>query len=421
VQSTSSARRHWRTSRQCHPALWLVSTALLFLSAVNNAEAQDKVDTATAHLADGSVLTAPLGSFAAGEIHLGDRAPVAAADVVRLDFPGHAPQVLQRATLIQLINGDRIVAGLTNMSDEAVVALWKSHPDWPPMRIPSETVAGILLSVPSDPPQRARWFSQVFGRRTKSDVVLLLNGDRAAGDLVSFDQTNLKLSQGGKPLPIEMARVRGIAFNAGLSNLSAARKPRIHVTLTDGTQLTGSGASRERGGPLRLTTAFGAAIEVPLSAVVSIRFLDGRTTYLSDLEPKEARATSFFGSSERFALGKDRNVLGGPLIVRGSEFPKGLGTRSQSRIEFDLGGAYRRFQATAALDDLSQGKGSVRFIVEKDGTRIFESGLVTGTSAPAAIGPLDVTGARRLVLIVDYGELADINDWADWCDAVVIR
>ena len=173
-------------------------------------------------LADGSVLAAPLGSFAAGEIHLGDHAPVAAADVVRLDFPGHAPQVLQRATLIQLINGDRIVAGLTNMSDEAVVALWKSHPDWPPVRIPSETVAGILLSVPSDPPQRARWFSQVFGRRTKSDVVLLLNGDRAAGDLVSFDQTNLKLSQGGKPLPIEMARVRGIAFNAGLSNLSAA-------------------------------------------------------------------------------------------------------------------------------------------------------------------------------------------------------
>ena len=170
-----------------------------------------------------------------------------------------------------------------------------------------------------------------------------------------------------------------------------------------------------------MTTAFGAAIEVPLSAVVSIRFLDGRTTYLSDLEPKEARATSFFGSSERFAFGKDRNVLGGPLIVRGSEFPKGLGTRSQSRIEFDLGGAYRRFQATAALDDLSQGKGSVRFIVEKDGTRIFESGLVTGTALPTAIGPLDVTGARRLVLIVDYGELADINDWADWCDAVVIR
>ena len=46
---------------------------------------------------------------------------------------------------------------------------------------------------------------------------------------------------------------------------------------------------------------------------------------------------------------------------------------------------------------------------------------MTGTSAPAAIGPLDVTGAQRLALIVDYGELADINDWADWCDAVVIR
>jgi NPCBM/NEW2 domain len=289
------------------------------------------------------------------------------------------------------------------------------------VRIPSETIAGILMTVPLNPLERSRWFAQVFARRPQSDVVFLQNGDRAAGDLLSFDQANLKLAQGGKPLQIETARIRGIAFNAGLSSLPAGKKPRLQVMLTDGSQLTGFGASRERGGPLRFTTVVGSPLEIPLAAVSSIRFLDGRTTYLSDLDPVLSHVTGFFGSPARVAPARNRNVLGGPLVVRGTEYPKGLGTRSQSRIEFELAGHYRRFQALAALDDLAGRKGCARFVVERDGARLFESGLVTGADAPRAVGPFDVTGAHRLVLIVDYGELADINDWADWCDALVIR
>ena len=166
---------------------------------------------------------------------------------------------------------------------------------------------------------------------------------------------------------------------------------------------------------------FGAPLDLPVSAIAAIRFLDGKATYLSELEPLEARLTGYFDAAERVAVVKDRNVLGGPLAVRGTEYPKGLGTRSKSRIVYNVGGRYSRFEATAALDDLAGGKGSVRFVVEKDGVRIFESGLITGMSGAVAVGPLDLKGAQRLSLIVDYGEMADINDWADWCDAVVIR
>jgi len=408
-------------SRACtHRARRPIAVALALLVVPQLLLAQDDSDAAVARLANGSEMAGSLRSITEGSLRLGEQSlPV--ADVVRLNFRGRVEEVRQRATLIQLINGDRVVAGLTNMIDEAVVALWKSHPEWPPVRIPSETIAGILMSAPAEPAQRARWFTQVFGRGSKTDVVLLQNGDRATGDLLSFDQTHLKLSQGGKPLSIEMARIRGITFNSSLSNLPAAKKPRIHVTLTDGSQLTGYGATRERGGPLRLTTVFGSPLELPLASIAVIRFLDGRATYLSELEPRAAHVSGYFDTAERLAVAKDRNVLGGPLVVHGIEYPKGLGTRSRSRIEYDLGGRYSRFEATAALDDLAGGKGSVRFIVEKDGVRIFESALVTGMSPAVAVGPLDIKGAQRLALLVDYGELADINDWADWCDAVVIR
>ena len=53
------------------------------------------------------------------------------------------------------------------------------------------------MAVPEGAVERARGFRQVFGRREKSDVVLLLNGDRVAGDLTAFDQATLKLSQAG--------------------------------------------------------------------------------------------------------------------------------------------------------------------------------------------------------------------------------
>ena len=98
-----------------------------------------------------------------------------------------------------------------------------------------------------------------------------------------------------------------------------------------------------------------------------------------------------------------------------------MGTRSQSRIAYDLGGQFRSFQARAAIDDYAQGKGSVRFAVEVDGTRVWRSPLVTGNSRPLAVGPIDVAGKRQLALIVEYGELADVDDWADWCDTIVIR
>jgi len=104
---------------------------------------------------------------------------VATADVVRLEFPNRAAAP-PRASLIQLANGDRIVAGLSSMSDEAVVALWKSYPDLAPVQIPAAAVAGILVSVPESVAGQTRAFGQVFGRREKSDIVLLVNGDRLA-------------------------------------------------------------------------------------------------------------------------------------------------------------------------------------------------------------------------------------------------
>jgi hypothetical protein len=395
---------------------------LLSLVATGAARAHADADSATLYLADGSHRPVVLRSLATSEIVLGREAVerVATADVVRLEF-GNRSVPPSGASLIQLANGDRIVAGLSSMSGESMVALWKSYPDLPPVQIPAAVVAGILVSVPEDVVDRTRAFQTVFGHREKTDTVLLVNGDRLAGDLASFDQASLSLSQAGKKLQIELPRVRGIAFSSDLTSLPPAHKPRILVSLSDGSQLTGWDASREPGGPLRLSSVLASTLELPLADVVAIRFLDGRATYLSDLQPVESRLAPYFGPATDAPPGHDQNAVGGPLVVRGREQCKGLGTRSASRVAYDLDGHYRLFSATVAIDDYARGKGNARFAVDVDGARVWTSALVTGNSRPVPVEPIDVSGKRRLTLVVEYGELADVDDWADWCDAIVIR
>ncbi|HEV8003155.1 MAG TPA: NPCBM/NEW2 domain-containing protein [Planctomycetaceae bacterium] len=409
--------RRWSPDR----VRWACQVLLFGLTAASVARAADP-GAATIYLADGSRKVGVIRSLSVSELVL-DREPaerLATADIVRLEFANRSLPP-PRASLIQLANGDRIVAGLSSMSDESVVALWKSYPDLPPVQISASAVAGILVSVPEGVADKTRAFRDVFGRRDKSDTVLLVNGDRLAGDLTSFDQAALKLSQGGKLLQIELPRVRGISFSSDLTSLPAAHKPRIEVTLGDGSQLTGWNASREAGGPLRLSSLLVSTLELPLADVAAIRFLDGRTTYLSDLQPTESRLAPYFGSATTAAPGHDQSAAGGPLLVRGVSYPKGLGTRSSSRIVYQLGAQFRAFQATAAIDDYARGKGSLRFAVEVDGTRAWTGDLVTGSSRPMVVGPIDVSGKQTLALLVEYGELADVDDWADWCDAVVIR
>ena len=86
----------------------------------------------------------------------------------------------------------------------------------------------------------------------------------------------------------------------------------------------------------------------------------------------------------------------------------------------DCGRRVRR-QPSVGIDDAASGAGSVRFGIELDGQRKWDSQEVTGRSARLDVPPVNLAGARKLTLIVDFGANADIADYANWCDAVIVR
>jgi hypothetical protein len=63
---------------------------------------------------------------------------------------------------------------------------------------------------------------------------------------------------------------------------------------------------------------------------------------------------------------RDTGVSGGKLLVNGKDYKSGIGTHSNSVIEFDLPAGYTRFKATAGLDNagfIQNTGGTVKFMI----------------------------------------------------------
>ncbi len=138
-------------------------------------------------------------------------------------------------------------------------------------------------------------------------------------------------------------------------------------------------------------------------------------TYISDLS--FASSTNGWGPVERNrSNGELRTSDGTTLSLHGVRYAKGLGMHSTGQVTFNLAAKYNRFASDIGLDDEVAGLGSVRFEVWGDGVKLFDSGLITGTSPTAKID-LDVTGIKQLQLVVNDGGNGNAYDHADWADA----
>lgn len=120
-------------------------------------------------------------------------------------------------------------------------------------------------------------------------------------------------------------------------------------------------------------------------------------------------------------LQQDRSASGRPLRLKGREFPKGLGMHSRTTVTYDLAEKFRVFQAVVGLDDTTIGDGTAKCAVDVDGRRVFEPPALTRLQGPVRLPNIDVSGAKRLTLTVDFGELGDSQDQVNWGDAVLLR
>lgn len=141
-------------------------------------------------------------------------------------------------------------------------------------------------------------------------------------------------------------------------------------------------------------------------------------SYVSDL-PLDF-AFNGYGPVERDRNNGDLNRGdGGPIALGGVTYPKGLGLNARGYVGVHLGARCTRFTALVGIDDAKGTGGSVIFRVVADGQVRFDSGVMTGATAAKPIN-VDVTGVRRLKLVVDPTADGQSNDWADWAGAHLV-
>lgn len=140
--------------------------------------------------------------------------------------------------------------------------------------------------------------------------------------------------------------------------------------------------------------------------------------FLSDLTPVSTPVNGYGPYEKDRSNGQNAAGDGRVLTIGGTTYPKGLGVHAASTLTYDLSGTCSTFTAEVGVDDEVGDRGSVVFQVSADGTKLYDSGTMTGRD-PARSVSLDVASKQRLTLTVtDAGD--GINyDHADWANAKV--
>jgi hypothetical protein len=332
--------------------------------------------------------------------------------------------------------------------------------------LPLERVAGVLFAPPADRLGRDLAIDRIASATGPSDRLLLTNGDELKGSVLSLQDGKIRLRAAAGPGPsireIEVRRVASVIFNPMLTRrdtapagdsrrttfqvVPAARRTtfqvvsadgrmtfqvvpradnrlRAWVGFTDGSRLLARGLVLDEKS-LAVTSPSGFTWRTSPKELVALQPLGGQATYLSDLKAAKYEPTPFL--TLKWPYHADRSVSGGLLRAGGRLHLKGLGVHSAARLTYALDAPdavnepYRRFQAELAIDDETGGRGSVIFRVLVDDQARYTSPIVRGGQSPLPVS-VDVAGAKRLDLIVEFADRADELDHADWLGARLVR
>lgn len=337
------------------------------------------------------------------------------------------PAFPERAVGLRVVlRGDELVRGVLVGADAD--GLDVKPPDMPALRLKFDDVRRIETERPDrgacDEPARHR------PPREKTDVAYAVSGDAFPGTLDHATLAGVTLDRDGDKRTVPWAEL--VVLHIDEPALPAPEGRTAEIDTVGGSRLTATSLECDVK-TLRVTTRAGLALDVPREAVAAIRWWGGAFTYASRL-PFTAELVPYYKDDVTdptflehwYGARVDRMPSGCPLRIAGTTYRHGFAVHAKSVVTIPLGGAYTSFEARFGIDDealaATDPKGDVTARVLVDGKPVWTSaGSVRGGEAARVVGPLDVTGAKSLVLEVDFGEGQHQMDRADWADPVLVR
>lgn len=400
---------------------WLIGLSLVVPAALSAVE----VEVVSV---SGEVVRGALETWTAEQLRLaaptGGTWPV--EQLFRLTFPEHTVRPVEGDWLI-LANGDRLALSVQQIRDDRVTA--ERVPLPPAVRLsqplltrwagPLESVAALVFQLPASSAVRRQWLTELNNLPAGQDVLQFLTGERLTGELTELEGLQIGWSAPFGATTLDRRRVRWLRLDPELASFPPRQAPFWWVWLTDGSRLT---VTAVRPGPnqdVELTLPLGDVVRLPWNGIWRLQHMTRRHEPLSSRQPLATTYTPYLAG--RRTLQVDRNVLGGPLMVRGEESAVGLGMCSAMTATYAVQPGDETFRAAVGIDDAAEGRGSARFRIWLDDRLVWESEEVTGRMPRLECPPVALRGARVLKLEVAFGAWGDVADYANWCDALVLR
>ena len=344
------------------------------------------------------------------------------SSVHMISFPTRSAEFLGEGALgVLLQGGDYLTGVLTGGNAEKIVL---DNPLLGLLDIPIDSMQMLLpgmRDIPAD-----------FGRYALSadeDVVYRKSTSGFGEDFISGTVDLFS----GKGLTFECS-LGLVDFSFGQLNAvvisSAGAESRAEndtfVLLRGGAgRVTGSFKGLENG-RLSLDGSFLPEFSLPVDVIESISFRRDSMLFVSDLEPTGVDQTPYLGASEDFLFPfqRDRSVSGRELVCGGQRFAKGLGVHSRAVLTWDLEEPFASFQAFVGISDETldlRAHGSIRFRVQIDGRKVFESPILRGGDGVVFLPLIPLEGAKTLTLEADFADGFDSGDRGLWGQAFLLK
>jgi len=320
--------------------------------------------------------------------------------------------VVAKGLVLYMVSGDRVAGELVGMKDD--ILTWKSAA----LGEMALSVRDLQAMAPADAS------AEIFAQH-KEDLVLLSNKDSAAGIVTGIDAQNLLIQPGsGDAISLPRSSVAGIFF-AAAGKPSAADARVFRIRFSDGSVFTVPGLKIADGKLLLRLAANGKgeAVErsVDLESITAIEQLNGPVGWLSARQPA-VNEQAAYSADQHFAARMDRNVRGGPIAFAGRTYERGIGVHANSKLVYDLDGAFKAFRTQYAIDgggDVRYADVTVRVLVD-DQVIHEQASFKAGVLSPVIEADLEGHKTLTLEVLAAPGNFGT-QDRLNWIEPALLR
>jgi hypothetical protein len=342
---------------------------------------------------------------------------------------------------VELLDGTQIPISSLKVAGKTATLTLDSAGDakLKPVEVPTTQVSTVHFQR-LDPALTGQW-DEIRKLKPANDVLIVLKRDGKSLDYVegvigdiTDDKVDFKLD--GELNRVDRAKVAGIIYYRAGNHPVAESRVSIHGR--SGFEASVAGFELVGRDTLQLTTIGGTKLAWPLSDLAAADFSAGKLVFLSDIDPASQNWTPLVSLPSGVTIAgeygqprRDRSAFGGKLTLLTPDpadptaphtsrtFDKGLALRSRTELVYRLPAGFKRFIATAGIDPAAGAVGNLRLAILADDRPLLET-EVAGDQPPQPID-VDIAGAKRLKILVEFGQNLDSGDWLNLCDAKIVK